>query len=105
MAAIGSKDGLLKLAKLRTKLVEIDGATYGVREVSVNAFAEYGERMHDDRTAAIAALLVDCVLGDSGGPMLTQDEAMIVARNARVAMRLVDVILEISGLGADAKND
>lgn len=97
-----SKEKLLIAAAVRTKDVAIDGATYTVRELGAAEFAEYGRLGQVDRAEATAHLLAACVL-DNGAPMLTLEEARTVARSARVAIPLMQAVMQMSGYGPDEK--
>lgn len=98
------KQSLLLASKLRTKLVAIDGVSYVVREVGAVAFAEYGSMLKTDRRKATAMLLAGCLVDEDGNPVLTVEEAFEVVGSARVSMKLVNGIMEVSGFG-DAEKE
>jgi hypothetical protein len=91
------KAKLLAAAQLRSATVSIDGEDYTVREGSAVAFVEYMSLLQVDRDRATATLLADSVVDEKGGPLLTVDEAVAVARSARVSMALMRSIMELSG--------
>ncbi len=91
------KAKLLAAAQLRTAKVAIDGEDYTVREGSAVVFIEYMSLLQVDRDRATATLLADCVVDADGAPLLTVDEAVAVARSARVSMSLMRAIMALSG--------
>lgn len=98
---VSVSDRLKQKAAVRTKEVRIDGETFVVREVGAIAFAEYGKLVKDDKQAATAALLVECVLNEDGHPALSPADALEVAKSARVTVPLVSAIMEVSGFTGD----
>lgn len=97
------KDKLLAASKLRSKVVEIEGQKYAVREVGAGGFADYGALLKKDRDKATAKLLSECLVDDDGSALLTVDEALQVVKSSRVTMPLVNAIMEVSGFGDDEK--
>ena len=92
------KEKLLSVAETRTDFVEIDDERFVVREVGAIEFAEYGSLLKTDRVKATATLLASCIMDEeSGGPMLTVEEATVLARSARTSMPFVNKIMELSG--------
>jgi hypothetical protein len=97
---------LKQKAAVRTKEVRIDGDLFVVREVGAIAFAEYGKLVSTDKHAATAVLLAECVLDDEGNRALSDQDALEIAKSARVTMPLVSAIMEVSGFGdAEKKSD
>lgn len=78
----------------------VDGETLFVREVGALDFAKYGEINKLDRVKATGFLLSVCVLdGPGGNPLLTAEEAEPIAHSARVSMKLMGAIMDLSGFG------
>jgi hypothetical protein len=95
---VGSlKEKLLASAKQQSKMVEVDGTEYLVREVSAGDFAEYGAMTKTDRNKATALLVSRCVLDEDGAPLLTSEEAEEVVKSARLSIPIVNAIMELSG--------
>lgn len=97
----GIKAKLLALAALRTKAVSVDGLEVLVQEPNAIAFAEYGRDFRSDRAGATARLLAACVIDADGAPVLTGEEAVALARSARVSRLLMSAIMELAGFGGD----
>jgi len=93
------KEKLLASAKLRTRVVEIEGEKYTVREVGAVEFAAYGALLKTDRIKATASLVHDCLVDENGAKILTLEEAIEVVGSARVSMQIVNAIMEVSGFG------
>jgi hypothetical protein len=92
------KARLLALAALRSKTVTLDdGLTIVVQEPSQLAFAEYGQAFRADRDKATAGLMAACVVGEDGQPLLTAEEALTLARSARVSRVIVAAVMELAG--------
>lgn len=113
---MSAKASLLALAATRAGYVELDRVKYAVREVSAADFATFGELgrgnqgkdgagRKDDKLAATAFLLSVCVVDDEGTPLLSLEEAMTVARTARVSVPLVNKIMELSGFGREEEEE
>lgn len=98
------KEKLLASAKLQTKVVEIDGSSYVVREVSAAGFGDYGAQLKKDREKATAMLVSQCLIGEDGELLLTPEEAVAVVRSARLAMPIVNAIMEVSGFSEKEPN-
>lgn len=93
-----SKESLLALAAVREADVLLDGHKFKVREVSAADFALFGELGGaGDKARATAHLIAVGVVDDEGNPLLNAEEALAVAKTARVAMPLVNKIMELSG--------
>lgn len=90
-------------AVVRTKEVRIDGDDFAVREVGAVEFGEYGKVAKTDQVKATALLLAACVLDEEGNASLSLDDALDIAKSARVTMPLVQAIMEVSGFGDDEK--
>jgi hypothetical protein len=90
---------LLAAAALRTQSVRIGDEEFLVREVGADKFSEYGKLLEKDRHQAVAYLLADCVVGEDGNPALSIDDALEVARSARVGLPLLQGILSLAGYG------
>lgn len=99
------KAKLLSAAETRSRVVDVDGEPVRVREVGAMEFAEYGAELKKDRTRATAQLIAACVVDDEGNPVLSVDEAVKVAKSARVSMPLVTAIMELSGFGDDEDDE
>lgn len=99
------KDSLLALAAVRKKAVKIEGQKYFVREVGAVEFAAYGVEQKSDRQEAVSKLLASCVVDEEGKELLTLDEARTIAKTARVALPLVNAIMEVSGVTSEKESD
>lgn len=107
------KKELLALAQVRYDTVTIEGKDFRVREVGTVEFAEYGVLAGDqkddngavikkgNRTEATAYLIESCLVDDEGNPLLTKEEAAAVAKSARVAMPIVNKVMELSGFNKE----
>lgn len=95
------KEKLLASAQLRTKVVEVDGSKIVVREVSAAAFAAYGAGLKTDKEKATAGLVSACVFDEEGNQVLTPEEALDLVKSSRVAMPIVNAIMEVSGFKED----
>lgn len=107
------KEALLASAVVRTDTVQIGAEAYTVREISAGDFALFGELGTDkkddkgvvvekgSKERATAHLIASCVVDETGAPLLTAEEALIVARTARVSMPLVNKVMELSGFGKE----
>lgn len=100
---VSVSERLKQKAAVRTTEVRIDGETFTVREVGAIVFAEYGKLVKDDKLAATAALLAECVLDEEGNPALSSADALEVAKSARVTMPLVSAIMEVSGFNGESE--
>ena len=101
------KQQLLGLATLRTKTVELDKLKVTVREAGATAFSEYGTilREQKDVEKANATLIADCVVDEDGNTIMTIEEAMPLAKQARTAVAIIGAVMELSGFAeADEKN-
>lgn len=117
MADGGVKKRLKKIAQTRTRVVPIkdesgEGVEVLVREVGADEFAMYGEmldkkKLNAGRIAAQAYLLSCCIVeeteSDPLSPVYTPEEAIDIARSARVSMPIVSAIMELSGFGDEEK--
>jgi len=100
------KEQLLAVAALREDSVDVGGVKFQVREVGAMEFAAYGQMLKTDRLKATATLIAACVLdGPGGSAALTVDDAVSIARSARVSMPIVNKIMELSGFGDDAEKE
>lgn len=99
--AVNAKAKLLEASRQRSKPVVVDGVQVDVREVGAMEFAEYGSLLKTDRLKATAQLISACVVDDDGNPLLSVEEALQIARSARVAMPLVAAIMELSGFSEE----
>jgi len=95
------KQQLLALAQLRTRVVKIDSVELTVREVGALEFAEYGKLQKADRLKATASLIAACVVDGDGNPALSLDDALSLAKSARVSMPIVGAVMELSGFGGE----
>lgn len=110
----GVKKSLLKLARVRTQVVAIEGDDGSpavevlVREVSATEFAQYGEMLTEAKAKKLARepptayLISVCIVEQSEDgltPVYTADEAIDIARSARVSMPIVNAIMALSGFG------
>lgn len=100
---VSVSERLKQKAAVRTKEVRIDGELFVVREVGAVAFADYGNLIKTDKVKATARLLAECVLDEQGNSALSDDDALEVAKSARVTMPLVSAIMELSGFGDNEK--
>ncbi len=91
------KEKLLASAKTQSKMVEIEGTGYIVREVSAGDFAEYGALTKVDRNKATAFLVSRCVIDEDGAPLLSMEDAEQVVKSARLSIPIVNAIMELSG--------
>jgi hypothetical protein len=92
------KAALLAAATVREDSVTIGDEKIFVREVGVVEFAAYGQDQKQDRARATAVLMSQCVLDGPGGQLaLTLEDAMQLAKSARVSLPIVAKILEVSG--------
>jgi methyl coenzyme M reductase subunit C len=91
------KEKLLAAAKLRTEVVEIDGVSVSVREISTEEFSKYGSLTTTDRPRATAHLIAACVIDGEGKPELTIEDAMRIVDSARVSMAIVNAVMRLSG--------
>lgn len=104
MTGSALRSALMAAANLRTAQVDIDGTQVTVREVGTIEFAEYGQILKTDRLKATAKLISSCVVED-GQPVLSEVDAEDIARSARVAMKIVQAIMELSGFGGDDEKE
>jgi hypothetical protein len=92
------KQQLLEAAVLRTDTVPINGQKVTVREASTEAFSRYSELSKTDRVRAMASLIAHCVVDEAGVEMLTEEEAIPLAKLARTATPLMSKLMTLSGL-------
>lgn len=92
---------LLSAAELRTAEVLIGDKNFHVRELSAGTAAAYASKLDSDKDGAIAIVLQHCVIDENGLPALTREAALKVSHSARVAMRLMAKITEISDMGKE----
>lgn len=97
------KQQLLALAEFRRERVEFEGATFFVREASTQAFAEYGKVVQTDKAGALAGLFAECIEDEAGEKLFTAVEAAQLAKVARVASKLLSVVMRISGQSEDTE--
>lgn len=98
MGSLNMRDRLLALAERRVSDVVIDGEVYRVREpmqADVNRFLASKDANAD---AAVAQLLVDCMVDEAGEPLLSLDDALRIAAVPRVATPLVDAVTASLGV-------
>ncbi len=86
-----------------------------VREASTTEFSRFSELSSDQeddkgvviqkgsKQAANASLLAACVVDVEGNSILSEAEALEIAKSARVAMPLIQKIMELSGFKGDAE--
>ena len=96
-----AREKLLAAAQIRRDTVEIDGETYTVREVEAIPFGEYGNMLKTDRVKATAFLIAACVIDENDQPLLTLEDAAVLAKSARISMPIVSKVMELSGFGKD----
>lgn len=115
------KKALVRLAKVRTDVVKLDNGADGtvdvlVREVGSDEFAHYGTMqkpvkkggLGKSRVEALAYLLSVCIVEETEAGLVsvyTESEAMDIARSARVAMKITNAIMELSGFGDDEEDE
>lgn len=98
------KEELLGIAVVREDVVDVSGKKFYVREVGALEFAEYGRLQKEDRVKATATLIAACVLdGPGGNPALSVEDALVIAKSARVSMPIIQKVMTLSGFGDDEK--
>lgn len=101
------KSRLLSLATVREGSVTLEGETIFVREIGPLEFAEYGRILKEDRTKATAQLLAFCVIDGLDGPPLFEsvDDALPIAKSARVSMPIINKVMQLSGFKDDTSGE
>lgn len=100
------KQAMLDVAKIRMDTVKVGNVSFPVREVGALEFAQYGMlQKAGQRLEATASLIAACVVGEDGASLLSMDEAMQIAKSARVATPIVGAILKLSGFGEDDEKE
>ena len=90
---------LLDVAKVRTKTLTVGDAEVIVREVGALEFSEYGQLWKADKRKAVATLLSQCIVDESGEPIYTAEQCMVIAKSARASLPLVAATFALSGFG------
>lgn len=96
-----SKEALLALVRRRkSKEVEIDGVRFTVRDIlNVDTFDKYRELLEvGKKKEAMTQLFLDCIVDEKGDRLLNEAEAGEVAASMDIFPKLVDAIMEVSGL-------
>jgi len=103
------KEKLLALAVVRKEVVEIGDQKVMVREIGTVEFAHYGKLANGekddsgavtvppDRNKATAYLISVCVVDENDQPVLTEEEALPLAKIARTATPIANKVMELSG--------
>lgn len=103
------KTALMALAVVRYDTINIEGEPVRVQEIGTLEFAQYGALASDRLNAkgevlekgsklkATAFLISSCVVDDEGALLLSEEEALTLAKSARVAMPIVNRVMELSG--------
>lgn len=99
------KEKLLAAAAVRRDKVILEGEAYIIREVGALEFGEYGELLKKDKEKAMAKLIAACIIDEDGAPLLNAEEALQVARTARLSTPVISKIMELSGFGGDDTED
>lgn len=94
-----SLSDLLAAAAVKVVEVELHGLTIRIRELTVEARAEFLRAHGVSVTAATAALLRYAVVGADGAPLLDEESAaQLASGSAALVQDLTSEILKVSGL-------
>lgn len=96
-----ARERLLALAQIKRDTVEIDGESFTIREVEAIPFGEYGAMVKEDKARATAFLIASCVVDENDQPVLSMEDALLLAKSARISMPIVSKVMELSGFGRD----
>jgi hypothetical protein len=107
------KDKLLALAAVRYNNIVVEGTELRIRELSTLEFARYGELANDkldgkgavvkkaNRAEAISFLVMSAVVDADGNPVFNEEEAKTLANSARIGLKIVMKVMELSGSQED----
>lgn len=91
----------LKLEEVR---VPEWGGTVMVRPLSAGEAMEFFENQKNDRTKAMARIIVQSVVNADGSPLFTdKDVAKLQKKSLKALSNLQDSIIEINGMGKASK--
>lgn len=98
-------DELLGAAALRRVVVDVEGVSVTVRELSVRERRLMAEKSSTDPLGVATEIVSICVLNDDGNKAFASAEQVEISLRSDVFETLSQKILEISGLGEKPGKD
>ncbi len=95
------RERLLALAQRRVSELTIEGEVYRVREPTAADVKRFMDGKEADGQAAVAQLMVDCMVDETDQPFLSLDDAMCIAAVPRFATPIVEALT--ASLGVEKK--
>lgn len=105
MSSVTSAAQLLAAAAPRIEEATVGSATVRIRELTVAGRDEFLAAAKQGNAAAALTVVRLCVVGSDGAPMLSQEDAEVLAgQSGKFVQTLAERILKMSGLSDDEGN-